>query len=199
MHLLRHRRPSATHGVILFAFVLLLQSSTRVIAFVARVAACPPVAAGSAAAAAAAAPLSETKTNPLGTQLASTRSTSTTTGTIASKGLTMAAQPSSSAEVIVVGSCNTDLVAYTPRLPGRGESSCLHLTILVLYPHTTAVYVAPRLGRFSKADCSTTKKVVIQNHTSSAISRRYVSSAYLFRTDAILTVEISSIEHRPTT
>ena len=28
-----------------------------------------------------------------------------------------------SAEVIVVGSCNTDLVTYTPRLPSRGETA----------------------------------------------------------------------------
>lgn len=44
----------------------------------------------------------------------------------------MSTSPSSgqqNAEVIVVGSCNADLVTYTPRLPRRGESSMKNTSV----------------------------------------------------------------------
>lgn len=166
MHLLRRRRPSATHLVIVFAVVILLQASTGVVAFVALVAAGPPV----AAAASAAAPVF--KTNPSGTQLASTKSIGTTTGTIARKGLTMTAQFSSSAEVIVVGSCNTDLVTYTPRLPGRGESmntvaasilvfSCSHhVRYLPRYSSTLLMLIVTHRTRLSANGTSDTYTLI---------------------------------------
>lgn len=150
MHLLRHSRPSATHRVIVFAVVLLLQANSGVVAFVARVAAGSPVASATkAAGATSTAAASLSKINPSGTQLASTKSTGITTGAIARKGLTMAAQSSSTAEVIVVGSCNTDLVTYTPRLPGRGEATTyVHSSMATssMISYRTSVRVRTRAG-----------------------------------------------------
>ena len=54
------------------------------------------------------------------------------------------------------------------------------------------IYHTP-LGRFSKLDCSTTKRVLIPNGTYSARSRRNVSNAVFFGTDTIPTVEISTM------
>ena len=58
------------------------------------------------------------------------------------------------------------------------------------------VYHTP-LGRFSKLDCSTAKRVAIPNDTSSESSRRDVCIADLFGIDPIPTVEISTTENRP--
>ena len=53
------------------------------------------------------------------------------------------------------------------------------------------------LGRSSKLDCSTTKKVPIPNDTSSESSRRDAYNADLFGTVIIPAVEISTMEDRP--
>ena len=58
------------------------------------------------------------------------------------------------------------------------------------------VYHTP-MGRFSKADCSTTKRVQTPNDTSSESSRRDVSNADSFDNDTIPPVEISTMENRP--
>ena len=63
------------------------------------------------------------------------------------------------------------------------------------YPHTT-VYITPPLRRFSKLDCSTTKRVPIPNDTSPETSRQGGSNAGLCGTGPVPTVEISSLEHR---
>ena len=71
-------------------------------------------------------------------------------------------------------------------------------TVWTVY-HT---HTPPR--RFSKVDCSTTKRVPIRNDTSLLSFRRDASNADLFGTATIptiptilTTVEISSIENRP--
>ena len=53
------------------------------------------------------------------------------------------------------------------------------------------------LVRFSKLDFSTTKRVVIPNHTSPESSWRDVWNADRFGTDTDSTVEISRVENRP--
>ena len=53
------------------------------------------------------------------------------------------------------------------------------------------------LGRFSKLDCSTTKRVPIPNDAFSESSHRDVSNADRFGTGSIPTVEISRMENRP--
>ena len=92
------------------------------------------------------------------------------------------------AGVLSRGSC---IILWGYRLP--------HLAVLF----TTAVwshYDTP-LGRFSKLDCSTTKRVPTPNaiYTSSESSRRDVSSADLYGADttANTAVEISTMDNRP--
>lgn len=121
---MHHRKSAATHGlIVLTAVLLLLRSSAGVFAFVARVTAGPPAAAATAAA-------SLFKVNP------ETQASIAPGKRLWTMSALPYAQPSSSAEVIVVGSCNTDLVTYTPRLPQRGECSLLHLTPFLLSPRT---------------------------------------------------------------
>ena len=57
------------------------------------------------------------------------------------------------------------------------------------------VYHTP-LGRFSKVDCSTTKRVPTPNDTSSGSSPRDISNPDLLGTGTIPNVEISSTENR---
>ena len=57
------------------------------------------------------------------------------------------------------------------------------------------VYHTP-MGRFSKADCSTTKRVQTPNDTSSESSRRDISNADIFGTVTAPTVEIPSMENQ---
>ena len=71
-------------------------------------------------------------------------------------------------------------------------------------PHPSSYHIGrcvslPLLGRFSKLDCSTTKRVPvpIPNDMSSESSRRDVSNADTFGTDTIPTVEISIMQNRP--
>ena len=59
------------------------------------------------------------------------------------------------------------------------------------------MFITHPWGGFSKLDCSTTKRVPIPNDTSSESSRRDVSSADLFGSGTIPTVEISTMEDRP--
>ena len=61
--------------------------------------------------------------------------------------------------------------------------------------------ISHTLGRFSKIDCSPSKRMPRPNATSSESSRRHVSNADLIGTDIfqllIPTMEISTMENRP--
>ena len=74
-------------------------------------------------------------------------------------------------------------------------------TVLYPLPRMTVCYVYhTTLGRFSKVDCSTTKRVPTvptPNDTSSESSQPDVSNAELVGTDPIPAVDISTMEIRP--
>ena len=99
----------------------------------------------------------------------------------------------------------TSALHLTQRLTKKNDGTISHLGQIDHdlpvdhLPFTTVYITRTHLGRFSKPDCSTTKRVPVPtlNDTSSESSRRDVSCADQFGTGTIPTVEIPSTENRP--